>query len=1733
MRTLITLPTCVLVLSATSAFSGQLPAQAVRIVDRNAHHRTWEAVQEIRAADGRLRLQTNSYVELQGGMHRLSEEGWVETDPKIEQFQDGAVIRNLQYGAIFAPNLATPNAIDLSLPGGGRVQGHLLGLALTEENKSVLIAEVKDCAGVIGGPEQNELTFADAMTDFAVSVKYIAQRDRLSQVVLLERQLPHPSEWGLTENAVLEVLTEFTAFPEMRKQAREPINGIPGEHLSFASMEFVTGKAFSIGDEANAVSVQKKMELFEGHRWFLVEKVPWKAVAPELAKLPPVAKNWRENDRPLMARDQLRLPKRQQARAAIKPIQMAAAAGGRGASVLAASGKPAYVLDWELVSSVNSNLWRADTTYYIAGAVTIKTNIFEGGVVIKFAPTNNAKLTITGPVTCLSTNYAPIIMTARDDHTIGGTIGAAALSGYYANTAMELDYSASGVLYDLHDIRISHATTAIVLTQGRGHTARNIQLVKCGKGISGYNPSFYVLNGLFHDVGSAFWMSPSSSANTGMVQHATFNQCDHLDSSGLLTLFGTNNLFVAVTNMASFTGAYNGTNSDPGAALQIVGGGANYLANGSAFRDAGTTNIDASLLAGLQKTTTYPPSVVSNTISINTNFSINVARDTNAPDIGYHYDPIDYAMGSVIVTNASLTLTNGVAIGTFTDIGIVIYNGAQIASQGTPDKRNQICRYNTVQEQSTNWGTTNGMSCFQVYGYEWASTAPMGRFRFTDFRTYANGGYHLYTYDSLFRFNSLVVRDCDFNAGKLHIAGSAASRIGLTNNLFHRNDIYFSHYTGLNAYNNLFKGSICLFEKHSSTNAWVFKNNSFDGASIQDDSLESITHGNNAYISCNTNLNPLGGGDIVTNSFEYDAGPLGRFYQPTNSALVNTGSTNSAAAGLYHYTTATNQTVEGNTTVDIGLHYVAVDAFGAPLDSDYDGIPDYVADPSGNGIVEPTEIANLKLWLNGTVGVTTNASGQISTWADQSGNGCDAVQSSANLKPLLSTNVINSLPVVSFYTTNDFTFSTSPFVSATQAEMMIVLKARADVPAGHRALGYFGIGHTYYPLSGGNIQESFGSTTSTRNLGEPAQALDQFHIYDVLSASNVWAARLNGLLQYQATDNEVTFPSAPRLGSANGSSRWDGDIAEVLIYSRPLTTQERGALGNYLAGKYALASAPAAPGSLVAKAISSNQVSLAWSATLTNVAASFIVERKTSGGIYAMIAVVENGASHIDTGLAAATQYYYRVKARNYGGDSDYSNETNATTLTDVVSMPLSELVLWLKADAGRGAPNLSIWADQSGKGNHAVQVTSANRPEAVNGVVNGRAVVRFDSVNDQFSFQNNPFSGMTQGEALFVLKADVDVPGGNRGLGYFGTNNTYYPLSSGNIQESFGSTNGTRNIGNPVQPLDQFHIYDVLSAPSAWAARLNGVLQYQATTNAVIFPSAPRLGSANGSSPWDGDLAEVLFYNRTLTDEERDAAGRYLTHKYAVIDPPAVPAGLLATGVSGTALNLTWTNTISTAGVLYQVERKMGAGGSYSKVGTARNSSSFLDSNAPSATNFYYRILAENYNTTSAYSAAVAPPFVAITNAQSGDTLISETNRYLIADAQDSDGSVTQVVFYALSSAADTLTNAPYSLQLSKVLSGYTAITVKAWDNAGNTRIGDVNVILSYDSDGDGVADFTEIVNGTNLHLVDTDGDGVSDLTDAFPLDPGRWSMPSPDPGDTTPPTITIDEPAEATPVP
>ena len=92
---------------------------------------------------------------------------------------------------------------------------------------------------------------------------------------------------------------------------------------------------------------------------------------------------------------------------------------------------------------------------------------------------------------------------------------------------------------------------------------------------------------------------------------------------------------------------------------------------------------------------------------------------------------------------------------------------------------------------------------------------------------------------------------------------------------------------------------------------------------------------------------------------------------------------------------------------------------------------------------------------------------------------------------------------------------------------------------------------------------------------------------------------------------------------------------------------------------------PAAPSNLTAKAASSSQINLAWSASATAGVTYNVYSSQTSGFAPSSsnrIATGVSTATYQNTGLAASTTYYYLVTAVNAGGESSPAGQASATT---------------------------------------------------------------------------------------------------------------------------------------------------------------------------------------------------------------------------------------------------------------------------------------------------------------------------------------------------------------------------------------------------------------------------------------------------------------------------------------
>jgi hypothetical protein len=923
------------------------------VTTRDGSQKLWSKTSwESNLLTGEITLKTNSYVELTPTSAHFVSGQWVESSDQIQITSFGAHATNSQHKVEFLGNINTAGSIRLRLPEGDKsLVSTPIGLSYfdTESGKSVLIAEVKDAIGQLL-PSGNQVLYPNAFTDISADALYINAASGFEQLIVLRDQPPSPAEWGLNpETTVLQVITEFLDPPAPRITSRY-LDGLIDEHLDFGITQMPKGYAFALGNETNTIPVTKQWLLLDG-RHCLVESTPFKQLAPLLKELPPRAGQAARQKSPnsaiyKVAKDPL-LPARKLGTGTTTSLLLAN-------STLLAKG---VAIDYSTVSSQTNFTFQGNTTYYVSSNITLSgTTTIEGGAVIKFTNNPNAKLSMSGSgvLVCKTGPYRPAVLTSKDDNTVGEVISGSTGSPTNFNGGTYLNEPWANTTYEY--LRFAYA--GIAIHAFAPEEVKHCQFFCCSTAISGDdNTELKLRNVLFSLCGTAVSID---SGNSLVGEHVTADQLTTFFNAPFCTANLTNSILTAVATIgANVNLYYSTTNSSGNGIYQTVGAGGYYLADNSTNRDTGTTIINTNLLNDFKTKTTHPPLLWTSDFTSNTNLSPQAVRDSNTPDRGYHYDPLDYVLTGRAVTNSTLTLTNGVAIGTYGvggSQGFYIRKNGNLVSVGLPNNLNQIVRYNTVQEQSsTNWSASSAAPSIRISAD--TATSPKGSFRFTGWSLLGGNGFHFYAdYPNI--TTPFGFMDCQFGPGGFT---SIQCSIALTNCLLERPNISLEDDGGNYAYygfNNLFRfGNVIL--SRSGSASWLFKDNLFDRSTIS--TSGTLTHSNNAYVTGYSRLSPTNASDVVlTNIPIYLKSYLGNCYYPTNggllSTLINAGSRSATNALLYHYCTTTNQVKESSSTVDIGFHYVATDSNGNPIDTDGDGIADYLADTNGNGFQEFGEL---------------------------------------------------------------------------------------------------------------------------------------------------------------------------------------------------------------------------------------------------------------------------------------------------------------------------------------------------------------------------------------------------------------------------------------------------------------------------------------------------------------------------------------------------------------------------------------------------------------------------------------------------------------------------------------------------------------------------------------------------------------------------------------------------------
>jgi hypothetical protein len=666
--------------------------------------------------------------------------------------------------------------------------------------------------------------------------------------------------------------------------------------------------------------------------------------------------------------------------------------------------------------------------------------------------------------------------------------------------------------------------------------------------------------------------------------------------------------------------------------------------------------------------------------------------------------------------------------------------------------------------------------------------------------------------------------------------------------------------------------------------------------------------------------------------------------------------------------------VDPSTPASASYRIRALNAAGV---SEWAAAQEVVLAPSDGEVALPR--SGLRLWLKADAGLPL---GRVNRWPDVSGRGrrrVGDVNAPTSRSPVAEAGAVRGLPAVRFDGYDDFLDLPSALMAgAKSGEAWVVLRA-AGLPASeNRTLWRLGGADTHYPISDGSISDGFGSATPWLGAA-PGEDLGAWQVYQVSAEAGRWTSRINGRVGWTSAENTVTFSPAPTLGYAGGLNfgrSFNGQVAEILVFDRSLSEPERAAIARYLQARFGVADASGAqrlavPGGLKIRPVGSTQVAMDWDAQVGPWAITTEIQRQETGRDFAPVASVCDGATWLDRGLTPGATYRYRLRVTGPTGASAWSDPLTVQLPSAGVGIPLASLRLWLSADGGLVPGRVGLWLDRSGRGFRAFQRVADNQPVAVRDADSGRLRVRFDAVNDSLAL--DPFSaGMGEGEVFAVLKARVAQPAAARILWTFGAARTLYPHDTGRVYESFGSTTAY-DAGLPRVSVDRLHLYNVAARAVDWVSRLNGATSLVRTDNVVSFRADPSFGYSghpNYGSPFDGDLAEVMVFERVLNAAEREAVGGYLAtrHGFAASLAPPAPQGVTLEQVSASQVRVAWSPLVFSGGVTVELERSVG-GGAYALVTEITGRSAYFDRGLTPASRVRYRLRVRTLGGLSDYS--------------------------------------------------------------------------------------------------------------------------------------------------------------------
>lgn len=267
---------------------------------------------------------------------------------------------------------------------------------------------------------------------------------------------------------------------------------------------------------------------------------------------------------------------------------------------------------------------------------------------------------------------------------------------------------------------------------------------------------------------------------------------------------------------------------------------------------------------------------------------------------------------------------------------------------------------------------------------------------------------------------------------------------------------------------------------------------------------------------------------------------------------------------------------------------------------------------------------------------------------------------------------------------------------------------------------------------------------------------------------------------------------------------------------------------------------------------------------------------------YSSIYMWNSAASTLDfLNQLPTAAYSLRLLTQSYHGYAIRVRRSSDGTTSDIGFVSGALDTATLLTFAGTGNAFITIWYDQSGNGNNAVQSTAANQPQIVSSgaviTLGSKPTILFNHANSNFfSLTSYPFQAAASG-AAYVVNGVRTIQSWQRyfDFGYNTSVNIFAtPTSSNAFRLTVGGSGAEQGVSGTLLSttnqinMAQFHHYGT-SAGTMSAQDSIGSTNLNSASSVTLAPSAINgatnnyLGKSQYSDPYfDGWMSEVIFFS-------------------------------------------------------------------------------------------------------------------------------------------------------------------------------------------------------------------------------------------------------------------------------